>query len=89
MRLGLAAGPTPLASCPGAAVPAAPILTHRFGPTPLRNAHTYSQVAETMGDRVRILKVDTDANPEISTQLQVRAAPAGGSSAKGGAWAQY
>jgi len=25
-----------------------------------------------MGDAVRILKIDTDKNPDISTQLQVR-----------------
>lgn len=29
------------------------------------------QVAEKMGDAVRILKIDTDKNPDISTQLQV------------------
>lgn len=37
-----------------------------------------------MGERVRILKVDTDANPDISTQLQVGGAcamPAGGAAA--------
>ena len=31
------------------------------------------QVAEKMGDAVRILKIDTDRNPDISTQLQVGA----------------
>lgn len=30
-----------------------------------------NQVAEKMGDAVRILKIDTDKNPDISTQLQV------------------
>ena len=29
------------------------------------------QVAEELGDAVRILKVDTDENPELSSQLQV------------------
>jgi hypothetical protein len=28
-------------------------------------------VAEKLGEGVRILKIDTDANPDISTQLQV------------------
>lgn len=31
-----------------------------------------SQVAERMGEAVRILKIDTDKNPDISTQLQAR-----------------
>ena len=31
------------------------------------------QVANTLGDRVKILKIDTDENPEISSQLQVGA----------------
>ncbi|EFN57256.1 hypothetical protein CHLNCDRAFT_15244, partial [Chlorella variabilis] len=29
-------------------------------------------VAERMGEAVRILKIDTDKNPDISTQLQAR-----------------
>lgn len=31
----------------------------------------FVQVAEELGDSVRIVKVDTDENPELSTQLQV------------------
>ena len=31
-----------------------------------------SQVAEKLKDKVRILKVDTDENPELSSQLNVR-----------------
>jgi len=31
-------------------------------------------VAEELGDKVRIVKVDTEAEPELSSQLQVRAA---------------
>lgn len=34
--------------------------------------HVRMQVAERMGDAVRILKIDTDKNPDISTQLQAR-----------------
>lgn len=30
-----------------------------------------TQVAEDLGDAVRILKIDTDENPELSSQLQV------------------
>lgn len=40
-----------------------------WAPPPLR---WVLQVAEKMGDAVRILKIDTDQNPDISTQLQVR-----------------
>lgn len=29
------------------------------------------QVAEELGDTVRIVKVDTDENPDVSSQLQV------------------
>lgn len=29
------------------------------------------QVAEELGDKVRIVKIDTDENPELSSQLQV------------------
>ncbi|KAI3434749.1 hypothetical protein D9Q98_002809 [Chlorella vulgaris] len=32
-------------------------------------------VAEKMGDAVRILKIDTDKNPDISTQLQIHGLP--------------
>jgi thiol-disulfide isomerase/thioredoxin len=32
------------------------------------------QVYETMGDSIRIVKVDTDENPDLSSQLQVRVA---------------
>lgn len=30
------------------------------------------QVAVTLGDKVRIIKVDVDANPELSSMLKVR-----------------
>lgn len=41
-------------------------------PADVAQSHAlFLQVAEQMGDRVRILKVDTDQNPEISSQLQV------------------
>ena len=33
-----------------------------------------AQVAEELGDAVRIVKIDTEAEPELSSQLQVRAA---------------
>ena len=29
------------------------------------------QVAEELGDSIRILKIDTDENPDLSSQLQV------------------
>ena len=32
----------------------------------------HPQVAQQLGDTVKILKVDTDENPELSSQLQVR-----------------
>ncbi|GAB4818245.1 hypothetical protein N2152v2_005291 [Parachlorella kessleri] len=32
-------------------------------------------VASTLGDRVKILKIDTDENPEISSQLQIQGLP--------------
>ena len=34
--------------------------------------HLLLQVAEQLGDKVKILKVDTDENPELSNQLRVR-----------------
>ena len=30
------------------------------------------QVAETLGDKVKVLKIDVDENPELSSQLKVR-----------------
>lgn len=33
------------------------------------------QVAEQLGDGVRILKLDTDRHPDISTQLQIQGLP--------------
>ena len=30
------------------------------------------QVAEELGDSIRILKIDTDENQDLSSQLQVR-----------------
>lgn len=32
------------------------------------------QVAAELGDKVKVLKIDTDQNPELSSQLQVRKA---------------
>ena len=52
--------PAPPASCPC-----------RCGPCVLL-AKELETVAEKLGEAVRILKIDTDANPDISTQLQVR-----------------
>ena len=31
-----------------------------------------AQVASELGDKIKVLKIDTDENPELSTQLQVR-----------------
>jgi hypothetical protein len=42
----------------------------RCGPCVLL-AKELETVAEKLGEGVRILKIDTDANPDISTQLQV------------------
>lgn len=44
------------------------LLRRRWPADPYFN---WVQVAEKMGDAVRILKIDTDQNPDISTQLQV------------------
>jgi thioredoxin 1 len=33
------------------------------------------QVKETFGDRLKIIKVDTDKNPQLSQQLQIRSIP--------------
>ncbi len=33
------------------------------------------QVKETFGDRIRIIKIDTDKNPQVSHQLQIRSIP--------------
>ncbi|PSC73042.1 RNA methylase CR004 [Micractinium conductrix] len=38
-------------------------------------AKELEQVAEKMGEAVRILKIDTDDNPDISTQLQIHGLP--------------
>ena len=38
---------------------------------PTRNLSSLEQVAEDLGDTVKILKVDTDENPVLSSQLQV------------------
>ena len=32
----------------------------------------FIQVAETLGDKVKVLKIDVDENPELSSQLKVR-----------------
>ena len=34
------------------------------------------QVYDELGDKIRVLKIDTDENPELSSQLQVAALPA-------------
>lgn len=46
-------------------------------------------MAEELGDGVRILKVDTDLNPDISTQLQVGGPVAGASGCRGGGVGGY
>jgi len=38
-------------------------------------AKELEQVAEQLGDAVRILKVDTDENPTLSSQLQIQGLP--------------
>lgn len=38
-------------------------------------AKELEMVAEKMGDAVRILKIDTDKNPEMSTSLQIQGLP--------------
>jgi len=40
----------------------------------LTSHHGAPQVAEELGDAVRIVKIDTEAEPELSSQLQVRTA---------------
>lgn len=38
-------------------------------------AQELEKVAEELGDKVRIVKVDTEAEPELSTQLQIQGLP--------------
>lgn len=38
-------------------------------------AQELEKVAEEMGDSVRIVKVDTDEEPDLSTQLQIQGLP--------------
>lgn len=38
-------------------------------------AKELEQVAADLGDKVKVLKIDTDLNPEISTQLQIQGLP--------------
>lgn len=38
-------------------------------------AKELEQVADDLGDKVKILKIDTDQNPELSTQLQIQGLP--------------
>ena len=38
----------------------------------MRVLTSLSQVAKELGDKVRIIKVDTDKNPDLSSQLRVR-----------------
>jgi thioredoxin 1 len=33
------------------------------------------QVKETFGDKIKIIKIDTDKNPQLSQQLQIRSIP--------------
>lgn len=33
------------------------------------------KVAETMGDKIRVVKIDTDENPELSSQLKIEGLP--------------
>lgn len=35
-------------------------------------AKELEQVAETLGDKVKVLKIDVDENPVLSSQLRVR-----------------
>lgn len=35
----------------------------------------HTQVAETLGDKVKVLKIDVDENPDLSSQLKVRRLP--------------
>jgi thioredoxin-like negative regulator of GroEL len=39
------------------------------------NVHVRAQVAEELGDKVTILKVDTEKNEDLSTQLQIQGLP--------------
>lgn len=48
--------------------------TLRCGPC-LLMAQELEKVAEEMGDSVRIVKVDTDEEPDLSTQLQIQGLP--------------
>lgn len=38
-------------------------------------AKELEQVAENLGDKVKVLKIDTDENPELSSQLQIQGLP--------------
>jgi len=38
-------------------------------------AKELEQVAETLGDRVKVLKVDVDENPVLSSQLRIEGLP--------------
>ena len=46
-----------------------------FLPSRLAASSRFPQVAETLGDKVRIVKVDTDAEPTLASQLQVSSRP--------------
>ena len=52
------------------------LVIHRLISTQIQSncisMHLLLQVAEQLGDKVKILKVDTDENPELSNQLRVR-----------------
>lgn len=38
-------------------------------------AKELEQVATELGDKIKVLKIDTDENPELSTQLQIQGLP--------------
>ncbi len=38
-------------------------------------ALTNAQVAQELGDTIRVVKVDTDKNPMLSSQLQIQGLP--------------
>lgn len=38
-------------------------------------AKELEQVADELGDTVKVLKIDTDENPELSSQLQIQGLP--------------
>ena len=49
----------------------APWYTHKHALQQPCDKQCNLQVANELGDKVKVLKIDTDENPELSTQLQV------------------